>query len=186
MCASRSPELAQLLERIRTAQPCWGPVVLVAVDGPSGSGKSTLASELARSVPSSRVLSTDEFATWDEPVSWWPRLFDGVLVPLRAGRRGGYRPMRWTAAGPALGDWVEVEVPRVLILEGVSCARRSIAPALSVAVWVELDSPAERLARAVLRDGSATASELRRWQRFERGWFAVDGTRLRADVELPG
>jgi hypothetical protein len=39
----------------------------------------------------------------------------------------------------------------------------------------------ERLRRAVARDGEASRAHLRRWQAFERGWFAVDDTKSRAD-----
>ncbi|GAA0239481.1 hypothetical protein GCM10010492_43330 [Saccharothrix mutabilis subsp. mutabilis] len=149
---------------------------LVAVDGPSGSGKSTFAATLG-----GVVVPTDHFATWDDPVSWWPRLVADVLEPLWAGRPARYRRMDWSEGLPRLGEWVTVEPPDLLVVEGVSAARRSIAPKLDEAVWVELPDARERLERAVARDGEASRGHLERWQAFERGWFAVDGTRDRAD-----
>ncbi|WP_209623590.1 uridine kinase family protein [Saccharothrix coeruleofusca] len=148
---------------------------IVAVDGPSGSGKSTYARGLGGA-----VVPTDHFATWDDPVSWWPRLVSGVLEPLLRGEPGRYRRMDWSTGLPRPGDWVTVEVPELLVIEGVSAARRSIAPLLDEAVWVEVPDPAARLERAVARDGEASRAHLVRWQAFERGWFAVDGTRERA------
>ncbi|RKT52062.1 uridine kinase family protein [Saccharothrix australiensis] len=153
---------------------------LIAVDGPSGSGKSTYAASLAAELGAT-VVPTDHFATWTDPVSWWPRLVSGVLVPLWAGRPGRYRRVDWSEGWPREGDWVTVEVPEVLVIEGVSAARRSIADRLDEAVWVELPDERERLERAVARDGEASRAHLVRWQAFERGWFAVDGTRDRAD-----
>ncbi|MFD1147011.1 uridine kinase family protein [Saccharothrix hoggarensis] len=153
---------------------------LVAVDGPSGSGKSTYAARLAAELGAA-VVPTDHFATWTDPVSWWPRLVAEVLDPLRHGREARYRRMDWTDGWPRLGDVVTVPVPDVLVIEGVSAARRSVAPLLDEAVWVELPDPEERLRRAVARDGEASREHLRRWQAFERGWFAVDGTKARAD-----
>ncbi|NUT92572.1 MAG: hypothetical protein HOY78_11135 [Saccharothrix sp.] len=155
---------------------------LVAVDGPSGSGKSTYAAALG-----AVVVPTDHFATWDDPVSWWPRLVADVLEPLWAGRPARYRRMDWSEGWPRLGEWVTVEPTDLLVVEGVSAARRSIADRLDEAVWVELPDERERLERAVARDGEASRRHLERWQAFERGWFAVDGTKQRADrVVLTG
>ncbi|WP_106185202.1 uridine kinase family protein [Umezawaea tangerina] len=153
---------------------------LVAVDGPSGAGKSTVARTLALEL-GALVVPTDHFATWDDPVSWWPRLVEGVLDPLARGETGRYRRTDWTDGWPKPGDWLTVDPPEVLIVEGVSSARRSIAPRLDLAVWVDGPDETERLERAVRRDGERSRAHLRRWQEFERGWFAVDDTRSRAD-----
>ncbi|MEU4742054.1 hypothetical protein AB0G02_16540 [Actinosynnema sp. NPDC023658] len=158
---------------------------LVAVDGPSGSGKSTYAARLVRRLRAeglgAAVVPTDHFATWTDPVSWWPRLVADVLEPLRHGRAARYQRVDWSGGLPHPGEWVDVPVPDVLVVEGVSAARRSIAPRLDEAVWVEVPDPAERLRRAVARDGEPSRAHLLRWQAFERGWFAVDGTKSRAD-----
>jgi hypothetical protein len=158
-----------------------GAVRLVAIDGPSGAGKSTVAHELAAELGAA-LVPTDHFATWTDPVSWWPRLVDGVLTPLARGEAGRYRRMDWSGGSPRLGEWVDVPVPEVLIVEGVSSGRRSVRAAVSVLVWVELASAAARLERAVARDGAASRPDFVRWQAFERGWFAVDGTKAAADV----
>ena len=154
---------------------------LVAVDGPSGAGKSTVAAGLAallRRMCSVAVVPTDHFATWDDPVSWWPRLVDGVLLPLRNGLPGRYHPMDWSAGPPTIGDTViDVPIPDVLLVEGVSAGRASVRPWLTGLVWVDLPDPAKRLARSVARDGAHHRAEFEAWQRFETGWFAVDRTR---------
>ncbi|MCX2732556.1 hypothetical protein OOZ19_20155 [Saccharopolyspora sp. NFXS83] len=184
--------VAAAAEHVRAAPARLGGVRFVAVDGPSGSGKSTFADLLISrlSAPRApgdadpgpvRLIRTDDFATWDEPVEWWPRLRDGVLEPLRAGRAGSYRRTEWPGGRPVLGARVDVAVPRILVLEGVSAARAAAAPDLSTAVWVEV-AESLRLERAVARDGEGSRRELRRWQHFEREWFAADRTRARADV----
>ena len=156
---------------------------LVAVDGPSGAGKSTVARALAIEMCAT-LIPTDHFATWDDPVAWWPRLVDGVLSPLWRGEPGRYQRMDWSEGWPRLGEWVTVEPTGVLIVEGVSSARRSISPRLDLALWVDGPDEAERLERAVARDGEKSRAHLRRWQEFERGWFAVDDTRARAHQVL--
>jgi uridine kinase len=171
-----------LSDLIRAAPARLGAVRLVAVDGPSGAGKSTVARKLAAELGAT-VLPTDHFATWDDPVAWWPRLLDGVLDPLARGETGRYQRMEWDGL-PHLGEWLTVEPPEVLVLEGVSSARRSIADRLSFAIWVDLPDAAVRLERAVARDGESSRKHLRRWQDFERGWFAIDDPRSRADHVL--
>ncbi|OQO92919.1 uridine kinase [Saccharomonospora piscinae] len=161
-----------------------GAVRLVAVDGPSGAGKSTFARSLIAALrergAEAGLIGTDDFATWDDPVAWWPRLAD-VLDRLARGVAGGYRAWDWSDGEPRPGAWVAVPVPDVLLVEGVSAGRASIRPRLSRLVWLELPDPALRLARAVARDGESCARQLAAWQRFERGWFAVDRTRHHAD-----
>ncbi|WP_370969340.1 uridine kinase [Amycolatopsis sp. cg9] len=161
---------------------------MLAIDGPSGAGKSTLAARVVAALRArgcrTELISTDAFATWDDPVSWWPRLVDGVLSPLSAGVPGVYRRTDWSTGVPRPGELVRVVVPDVLVLEGVSSGRASARTLLSHLCWVSGGSEGERLANAVGRDGEAARADLGRWQRFERGWFAVDGTPGAAGTRL--
>ncbi|MDR7301796.1 uridine kinase family protein [Haloactinomyces albus] len=179
---------AVIADRVGAAPPRLGGVRLVAVDGPSGSGKSTLAdalvAELTRRGSDVRLVRTDDFATWDEPVQWWPKLVEGVLDPLRRGERGRYRRVEWPRGEPVPGAMVDVDVPQVLVVEGVSAARASIADLVSQAIWVEFAGQRQRLERAVAREGEDARPHLRRWQELEREWFDSDDTRARADVVL--
>jgi uridine kinase len=165
---------------VRLGPPRLGGVRLVAIDGPSGSGKSTLARSVAAELGAT-VISTDDFATWDDPVAWWPRLAGGVLWPLAEGRPGGYRKTGWTGGEPHPGEIITVNPPKVLLLEGVSAGRRSIRRRLSALIWCEVPDRGERLSRAVARDGESSRKPLMAWQEFEDGWFAVDGTKAAAD-----
>ena len=170
-----------VVQEILAAPARLGDVRLVAVDGPSGSGKSVFADHLLAGLPDAVLVRTDDFATWDDPVAWWPRLADGVLTPLSHGRPGSYRRTEWRDGRPYPGDTVSVPVPGILLVEGVSAGRRSVRPLLSYLVWCEVPDPAERLARAVARDGVESREPLLTWQAFETGWYAVDGTRTAAD-----
>ncbi|MBM7771339.1 energy-coupling factor transporter ATP-binding protein EcfA2 [Actinokineospora baliensis] len=176
--------MEQVAAAVRATGPRLGGVRLVVVDGPSGSGKSTYAARLSALLPDSLLISTDDFATWDDPVGWWPRLERGVFHPLGSGRPGRYRRTRWVNGVAEPGDWVEVPVPTTLLIEGVSSGRRSITPALSALIWCELPDPVERLERAVARDGAASRAELVRWQAFESGWYPVDGAATRASITV--
>ena len=161
---------------------------VLAIDGPSGAGKSTLAAQVVDGLTArgcrTALVSTDAFATWDDPVAWWPQLVDGVLRPLAGGEPGVYRRVDWSTGAPRPGELVRVAVPDVLVLEGVSSGRTSVRPLLSHLCWLSGGSAADRLAKTVARDGEAARAELGRWQRFERGWFAVDGTAEAAGTRL--
>lgn len=182
---SEPTDAAVLADAVLAASPGLGAVRVLAIDGPSGAGKSTLARDVVAVLRASGVavalVSTDDFATWDEPVAWWPRLVEGVLTPLSVGTPGRYRRMDWSGGVPSLGEWVRVPVPDVLVLEGVSAGRASVRRSLSMLCWVGGPDAAARLERAVVRDGESSGPALRDWQRFEHGWFAVDRTAQRAD-----
>ncbi|MFI5607206.1 uridine kinase [Amycolatopsis sp. NPDC051903] len=175
-----------MISALLAAPPRLGGVRVLAVDGPSGAGKSTFAARVVAELGARTALvSTDAFATWECPVAWWPQLERGVLEPLAHGRSGEYRKVDWTSGAPRPGEVVRLPVPDVLVLEGVSSGRRSIRSRLSHLCWLDGGTEAERLERAVARDGEAAREELRRWQAFERGWFAVDETREAAQTRLP-
>ncbi|NIH86669.1 uridine kinase [Amycolatopsis granulosa] len=170
-----------LVDDVLAGPPRWGRVRLVAVDGPSGAGKTTFAARLVDTFrargATTGLVATDHYATWDDPVAWWPRLVTEVLRPLAAGRPAVYRPVDWTTGAPRPGPIRTVHPVDVLVLEGVSAGRASIRPALSALCWVEGPDPETRLARAVRRDGEGVRGPLAAWQQFEQGWFAVDRTR---------
>jgi uridine kinase len=141
---------AALAARILARPAQCGPVRLVAIDGPGGAGKSTFAARLADALGQVRVVHTDDFASWDNPLNWWPRLEQQVLQPLGAGRTGRFQRYDWDRR--ALAEWHEVPAVGVLILEGVSSARRAVAERLTYVVWIQAD-PEVRLRRGLERDG---------------------------------
>ncbi len=159
---------------------------IVAIDGPSGSGKSTVADALVARLRQRgtgvQLIRTDDFATWDNPVAWWPELETDLLQAFIRRHDYHYRPRVWRDGVAKPGRLVWLRWEPLLIMEGVSSARRRIAPRLTHSLWLDGGSAAERLERAVARDGEESRPLLQRWQQFERGWFAVDGTRQRSRV----
>ncbi|GAA3891142.1 AAA family ATPase [Saccharothrix violaceirubra] len=145
------------------------------MDGPSGAGKTTFAATLGGT-----VVPTDHFATWDNPVDWWPELVEGVLEPLTAGHAAHYRRVVWTDGTPSPGPWLTLPPCDLLVIEGVSSGRRAATPWLSELIWIEGPDEQTRLERAVARDGEYCRPDLKRWQTFERKWFTEDATRSRA------
>lgn len=130
------------------------------------------------------VVSTDLLATWERPLDWWPLLEQHLLAPLAAGYAADLPVVQWVSGNPRPGGCVHVPPVDVLVLEGVSAGRRAVTGRLSALVWVEVADGAERLERAVARDGEAMRPFLARWQRDEEAHFRADGTRERADVVI--
>ena len=172
-----------LAAMIRAAPARCGTVRLVAIDGPGGAGKSVLAERLADHLGRVPVLHTDDFASWDEPIHWWPRLEDDVLGPLERGDRVRYQAYDWAAR--QLSDWRELPASDVVVLEGVSSARRAVADRLSLAIWVETPR-AVRLARGIDRDGEEMRGQWDAWMAEEDAHYAADRTTERADVIVDG
>jgi uridine kinase len=158
---------------------------LVAIDGPSGVGKTVFAERLAEALRregvDAPVVHTDDLLDgWSDQVSFWPRLVEWVLAPLRAGRPGRYRRYDWHA-GRFGEEWTQVPPAPVVLLEGVSAARAAIRPESTLSVF--LTAPASLcLRRAVERDGGAMRAHLDQWQRGEQRHFAADATAEEADL----
>jgi hypothetical protein len=166
-----------------------GAVRVVAVDGPAGSGKTTFAARLAAAVRAAGAamaeVHTDELLDgWDDLVTFWPRLEEWVLGPLRRGAAGSYRRYDWYA-GAFEPRWRPVPVPDVLLLEGVSSGRAATRPDLTMLVWVWAP-PDLRLARCLRRDGEAIRPELLSWMGAEAAHFAEDRPAEHADVLVDG
>lgn len=180
--ARLSPRLARRLDEIADRLGSG----IVALDGPTGAGKSTVADALAKRLKDRGVgvlvVRTEDFATWDDPAAWWPDLEREVLLPFIRRRDLNYRPRVWTDGEPHPGPAVWLRWQPLLIIEGVTAARRQISRHLTEALWLDGGSAEQRLARSVARDGEHSRDRLAAWQQFEDGWFAVDRTRSRCLV----
>lgn len=173
-----------LAARVLAGAPRCGATRLVCVDGPSGSGKTTLASRLAHALDDAPVLHMDDiYPGWDGLAAAVPELRARIVTPLLAGRAAGYRRYDWEAG--AYAEHHDIGVPPVLIVEGVGCGARAIAPHAVLVVWVEAPRP-ERFRRGIERDGEDYRPHWERWARQEEALFAAEGTRERADVRVDG
>lgn len=155
---------------------------VVAVDGLGGAGKSTFAERLVRELGGARVVHTDDFASWEDPIDWWPLLLERVLRPLAENRRASFVPNPW--GGPPKPE-VLVEPGGFVVLEGVTASREAFRPYLTYAVWIETPRDV-RLRRGLERDGEAMRAEWEAWMAAEDSYLAQERPDLRADAVVLG
>ena len=119
--------------------------VVVAIDGRGGSGKSTVAASLATAATDAgeraAVVATDDVAWAAQAFFDWDELLvERVLTPARRGGAVCLRPSTRPASGGFIPGTIEVPVDTtMLLIEGVGAARRTLAPLLDHAVWVQSD-----------------------------------------------
>ena len=175
-------QFQELVERIKQKKAPRGmPTRIVAVDGPGGAGKSTLAERLAMELEA-EIVHTDDFASWDDPVNWWPRLLAEVLEPLSRGKTARFRSTNWDG-GPEGSR--EVAPSEFLILEGVTASRDAFRRFLTYAIWIETPRRL-RLGRGIERDGEASRAQWIEWMAAEDAYMERERPRDRADAVLPG
>jgi uridine kinase len=176
--------ISAVAQRVDAGPPRGAQRVRVsAVDGRAGAGKTTLAERLATALGNVPVVPTDDFASWDEPFDWWPRLLDQVLRPLAAGKTARYQRYDW--ARNELCDWVEVPESTHVVLEGASSSRLAFRPYLSFTIWVETP-PEICLARGIERDGEDMRPQWERWIAEENLYIRGEAPDRRADLVVAG
>lgn len=156
---------------------------LVAVDGPGGSGKSLFAARLSEALDNAPIVQTDDFATGNPGEEWWSRLERQVVQPLLTGQPARYQRYGWNRR--ALAESRQVAAAPAVIIEGVSSARRAIAPDLALAVWLHAPRTV-RLARGLARDGENARSAWEAWMAAEDAHFRADHTIARCGVLVDG
>jgi uridine kinase len=160
------------------------PVRLVGVDGCGGAGKTTFAARLANAAGGAPVVHTDDFASHDDALGWWPRFREQVVEPLLAGETARFRPYDWVAR--RTGD-VEMTVPAadLVVFEGVGAIRRAWRDDLALSIWV--DCPRDlRLRRGIERDGEALRGFWQWWMAAEDRYVEAEQPQRSADVVVDG
>jgi uridine kinase len=171
---------AQLADELMQAS---GPVRLVGVDGCGGSGKTTFAARLSVAGGGWPIVHTDDFASHDVPIEWWPRMLEQVIEPLSRNERSTYRPYDWIRRQP--GPEKRVDPADVVVIEGVGAIRSAWRARLTKSVWV--DAPREvRLRRGIDRDGEGLREFWMQWMDEEDRYISAEDPRSHADLIVDG
>jgi uridine kinase len=181
-----------IVAEVSSREPRCGSVRFVAVDGGAGSGKTTLASMIATEL-GAEIIHTDDFASWENPISWWPDVISQVFEPVRDGATTlSYERTQWWEHEhrPPI---VDQPVTPIMVIEGVSASRREFRDFLSYSVFV--DAPKDiRMARGEKRDLELGISESpekvhgywKEWDDEEVKYFERDAPVEHADLVIDG
>jgi len=159
-------------------------VRIVGVDGCGGAGKTTFADRFAQAAGDAPVVHTDDFASWDEPTQWWPRMLTEVIEPLSAGEPARFRPYNWVERRPD-DHLITVEPAPLVVIEGVGATRMAWRDRLLARIWVET-SREERLRRGLERDGEHMLEFWQWWMDAEDRYVADERPDLDADIRVDG
>jgi uridine kinase len=176
-------EIGRYDELARAVLAHEGPVRLVGIDGCAGAGKTTFATRLATAVGGAPIVHTDDFASHETPIEWWPRMLDDVVGPLLGGRAATYPAYDWVRRAP--GETIVVEPAPVVVIEGVGGCRAAWRDKLATSIWI--DAPRdERLRRGLARDGIELAGFWREWMAAEDAYVAAEDPASRVDLVVDG
>jgi uridine kinase len=156
---------------------------IVAIDGLGGRERACSPSIWPGSSGVRRFLHTDDFASWENPLSWWPRLIEEALEPLARNRPGRYRRPDWGSEDH--DEWGQVLPAAVVILEGVSACRAAFRPFLTYSIWIETPRKI-RLSRGLERDGEQARAQWEQWMAAEDDYVRREKPQEQADLVLPG
>lgn len=156
---------------------------IIAIDGCGGAGKSTLAASLAHQFNNCDIIHTDDFASWDSSLHWFPRMIEQVLEPLKNNKSAFYQRYDWNEK--KLMNWITVPPQPIIIIEGVSSSRKEFRPFLSFSIFVNTDKET-RLQRGLQRDGLQAKAQWLKWMSSEDEYIARDNPEDFADVVVVG
>jgi uridine kinase len=160
------------------------PIKIIAIDGRGGAGKSTLANELGQTL-GVEILHTDDFASWNDSINWWPRFIKEVIEPIKSGaKKLNYKRSKWSEdhnPGPVRNQ----PITSIMILEGVRSSRKELRPFLTYAIWV--DTPIKVcLKRGLERDGPSTKAQWEKWFEEEDEYIKHDDPIGYANLKVSG
>ncbi|MGY4643668.1 uridine kinase family protein [Cellulomonas sp. URHB0016] len=181
------PLLADLIRRSGRSP------VLVGIDGQGGAGKSRLARHLVACVPRSVVVEGDDFyrdmpdaarrlldaEQGAEEYFDWERLRREVLRPVARGEPV-LRYQRYDWGHAAMGGWVEMPMPDVVVVEGVYTLRPQLRDLVDVKVYVEASAQVRRQRQH--DRGENPDHWIERWIAAEDAYVARTAPREAADV----
>ena len=183
---ARVVSLRTLVEELLPVRRDGGGPIVAAIDGRSANGKSTLAGRIATVVERAAVVHTDDVAWWHSRFGWDDLLVDGILEPLRRGSSVSYRPPGWAPRGREGSIDVDADA-RLVVVEGVGAARRSLRPWLDAVIWVQSDrAVTEARDAARVAAGETSPSGLAGWMAEEVPFQAAERTWEAADVVVDG
>jgi uridine kinase len=159
-----------ITERAREKSP-----LIVCIDGPAGAGKTTLSEQLADD--STHTIHMDNlYDGWEDPLgdNLTQRLTEWVIQPIVARTSLTLRDYNWFTN--TFGDYYEIPLPRILIIEGVGSAQTLMRDVADITIFIDVETALGKK-RVIERDGESMLNHIDHWQEREAQHFALHNTR---------
>ena len=178
--------LSELVDKINESSKKCRQTKIIVIDGPAGSGKTTLAKSLSGLLENCPIIHMDEiYDGWENALS--PKtsqdLVEWVINPLLESRSIEFVKYDWYLEKRI--EKVVINLPKVLIIEGVGSSSFEISKHVSLKLWIEVNKETG-INRVLTRDGQQIQEQMKKWQTRESKFFIENNSKENSDIWIDG
>ena len=178
--------LSELVDKVNESSKKCGQTKIIVVDGPAGSGKTTLAKSLSGLLENCPIIHMDEiYDGWENALS--PKtsqdLVEWIINPLLESRSIEFVKYDWYLEKRI--EKVVINLPKVLIIEGVGSSSFEISKHASLKLWIEVNKETG-INRVLTRDGQQIQEQMKKWQSQESKFFIENNSKENSDIWIDG
>jgi uridine kinase len=178
--------LSELVDKVNESSKKCGQTKIIVIDGPAGSGKTTLAKSLSGLLENCPIIHMDEiYEGWENALS--PKtsqdLVEWIINPLLESRSIEFVKYDWYLEKRI--EKVVINLPKVLIIEGVGSSSFEISKYASLKLWIEVTKETG-INRVLTRDGQQIQEQMKKWQSQESKFFIENNSKENSDIWIDG
>jgi uridine kinase len=178
--------LSELVDKINESSKKCGQTKIIVIDGPAGSGKTTLGKSLSGLLKNCPIIHMDEiYDGWENALS--PKtsqdLVEWIINPLLESRSIEFVKYDWYLEKRI--EKVVINLPKVLIIEGVGSSSFEISKHASLKLWIEVNKETG-INRVLTRDGQQIQEQMKKWQSQESKFFIENNSKENSDIWIDG
>jgi uridine kinase len=182
----QASNLSELVDKVNESSKKCGQTKIIVIDGPAGSGKTTLAKSLSGLLENCPIIHMDEiYDGWENALS--PKtsqdLVEWIINPLLESRSIEFVKYDWYLEKRI--EKVVINLPKVLIIEGVGSSSFEISKHASLKLWIEVTKETG-INRVLTRDGQQIQEQMKKWQSQESKFFIENNSKENSDIWIDG
>jgi uridine kinase len=182
----QASNLSELVDKVNESSKKCGQTKIIVIDGPAGSGKTTLAKSLSGLLENCPIIHMDEiYDGWENALS--PKtsqdLVEWIINPLLESRSIEFVKYDWYLEKRI--EKVVINLPKVLIIEGVGSSSFEISKHASLKLWIEVNKETG-INRVLTRDGQQIQEQMKKWQSQESKFFIENNSKENSDIWIDG
>jgi uridine kinase len=178
--------LSELVDKVNESSNKCGQAKIIIIDGPAGSGKTTLAKSLSRLFEKCPIIHMDEiYEGWENALLQKTSndLTDWIINPLLESKTIEFIKYDWNLEKRI--EKVVINLPKVLIIEGVGSSSFDISKHACLKLWIEVNKETG-INRVLSRDGQQIQEQMKQWQTQESKFFLENNSKEKSDIWIDG